>query len=653
MAGKSTKHSSRDWSKVKIALLLSACFLVLGGLWARTADIQILRGDELAAQAEKQYFSQEKIQGKRGEIFDRKGRVLAQSVRSKSVYANPVLMEDIRDASQKLSRALEMEAESIRSKLAREKSFVWIQRKISDRSAHAVEQKEIPGVFIIDEHTRVYPQKHMLGQVLGFTGVDNTGLEGLEKSLDQRLSGAEMLMVMQRDASGNRFTLVPQEPARDVDGEDIYLTIDSRVQFTAEEALKETVEEYQGDHGIAMVVHVPTGDIRAWAQYPFFNPNNFRQSSPALWRNRAATDLYEPGSTLKPFLVAAVLEQQVARSDSLYFCEEGSWALGNNRIKDVHDHGWLTVSRVLRYSSNIGASKLGLDLGAEKYHRYLRKLGLDTPTQLPLPAQNKGLLRPPRTWSQMDLATISFGQGMASSFLQLAEAYLTLANDGVYTELNLLREESSSKPSGARVFSREVSREVRRMLKDAVERDGTGTRANISGVQVAGKTGTAQKASSQGGYKDEYISSFVGFLPAMDPEYMVMVLVDEPKGQHYGGIVAAPAFKRIGNRLLPSQNTPGLQAMSLEQSEHKIQSVHQEDSTRFHISSGIKQDFDTREVPDLRGVPLRTAVKNLLKEGIAFDLEGKGVVVREQSPAPGSSWDEHTREITLKLSSGF
>ena len=652
MSSSKTKRKTRDFSRLKIVLVLGFCFIFWGGLWTRAMFVQIIRGEELSAQANRQYFSHEKITGKRGEIFDREGRVLAQSVRSKSIYANPFLMKDIQASSEELSGILGVEPDFVRSRLERKSSFVWVRRKISDRVAHEVARANMPGVFIIDEHSRVYPRKHMLGQVLGFVGMDNTGLEGLERAFDEHLAGAEMVMVMQRDASGHRFTLMPRKSDRQVDGQDVFLTIDSRIQFIAEQVLAETVEKFQGRHGIAMVFHVPTGDILAWANYPFFNPNSFQQADSSIWRNRAATDLIEPGSTLKPFVIAAALEENLARSDSLYYCEQGRWRVGNNEIRDVRGHEWLTVNRVLRYSSNICTAKMGMELGPAKVHEYLIRLGLSTPTNLPLPGQSRGLLRPYQTWSKIDLATISFGQGMATSFLQLARAYLTLGNDGLYTEPNLLLEQSGASPPGPRVFSSEVSRDVMIMMRDVVERDGTGTRARISGIEVGGKTGTAQKASPRGGYGDKYVASFVGFIPALDPEHMIMVLVDEPGKQQYGGIVAAPAFERIGTRLLASEQGVVLRGMS------RLETVQNPESIsftppRFSISSRQDQAVDTEAVPDLRGLPLRRAAEALLSAGITPSLQGTGVMVHDQSPEPGSPWEQGEKKVILKLSSGF
>lgn len=647
MTKRVSARKQKDMSKVKIILILSLFVLAWTGLWGRALYIQVIEGERLAGMADRQYYSREKITGKRGEIFDRNGVVLAQSVRSKSVYANPFLIEDREKTAQALSTALEKDYNRVSALLNEKRSFVWVSRKISDRLAHRVSEKDIPGVFIIDEHSRIYPQGHMLGQVLGFVGVDNEGLEGLEKSLDETLTGAEMIIVLQRDASGHKMTLMPQDPTAKVGGQDVTLTIDSEIQFAAEKFLAQAVKSYGGQHGISLVVHVPTGDILAWGAYPHFNPNNYRSSNSSIWRNRAAVDFIEPGSTLKPFLIAAAMEERIAKSDSLYFCENGTWRLGRNQIKDVREYGWLTLNRILRYSSNICTAKIGLDLGPAGYFRYLDALGFTTPTDLPLPGQARGILRPPHSWSKMDLATISFGQGVASTPLQLARAYLTLANEGRFTDLNIINDGRPNSGSGQQVFSPHVSRQVMSMLRDAVEMDGTGTRARISGLEVGGKTGTAQKASPKGGYGDKYVASFVGFIPADNPEYMIMVIVDEPEPQHYGGVVAAPVFAEIGRSILSSGSGLRLRALPVPDSETVVRNT-QVDNGRFSVGQRRQSVTLGDQMPDLRGFSLRRAVESLLSEGVVPVLEGRGVIVNNQSPAPGEDWREG--EVVLHLS---
>ncbi len=643
-----SKNTPRDWSRIKIILILCILIMAWTGLWSRAVFVQIIQSQELAGMADRQYFSKQKITGKRGEIFDRNGVVLAQSVGSRSVYANPFLVQESLAVSRDLAVALETDPERIQGLLNRQSSFVWIARKISDRTAHRVAEKNIPGIFLVDEHSRVYPRGHMLGQVLGFVGVDNQGLEGLEKSLNPTLSGAEMVIVMQRDASGHKMSLQPQDPTAKVNGQDVVLTIDSQIQFAAEKYLAEAVQKHGGSYGISLVVHVPDGDILAWASYPFFNPNNFQAYNSSIWRNRAAVDLMEPGSTLKPFLIAAALEEGIAREDSLYFCENGRWRLGRNEIKDLKEYGWLTMNRVLRYSSNICSAKIGLDLGPGPYFNYLEQLGFTTPLDLPLPGQARGILRPPHTWSRMEVATIAFGQGMASTTLQLARAYLVLGNEGRFTELNLILNNNRRPDHGKRIFSPEVSRQVLAMLRDTVEMDGTGTRARIAGVEAGGKTGTAQKASPTGGYLDKYVASFVGFIPALEPEYMILTIIDEPSPEHYGGVVAAPVFSEIGTSIVSSAR--GLRLRSLQASaEQELQNNSIPGNARFSIKQNRGRFSAGSEIPDLRGICLREAVEKLLSVGIVPVLEGRGVMVRDQIPSPGQNWRDNGGEVVLRL----
>ncbi|MFW5730199.1 MAG: penicillin-binding transpeptidase domain-containing protein [Desulfonatronovibrionaceae bacterium] len=633
---KTSKH--KDRTRIKIILVFSLFIAAWLGLWARAFFIQYVQGEELAQMASRQYYSQEKITGRRGEIFDRNGNVLAQSVRVKSVHANPFLIKEPVKTARILAETLDLDYGRVKRSLDKQSGFAWIKRKISDARARKVAEQNMPGIYIIDEYTRVYPQGHMLGQVLGFVGMDNQGLEGLERSLNDTLSGKDMMVVRQRDASGHTMTLLPMN-SQEADGQDVILTIDSDLQFAAEKALARSVDEYGGKYGVSLVVHVPTGDILAWATYPYFNPNNFRSSSAQVWRNRAAVDLVEPGSTLKPFLIASALEEGVVEPDSLYFCEEGRWRVGRYHIKDVKEYGWLTTNRVLRYSSNICSAKIGKDLGPGAYHRYLHDLGLKTSTSLPLPGQGRGIMRPAHVWSEMDLAAISFGQGVSSTPIQLARAYLTLGRMGRFSQLRLIRDAEKTS-QGKQVFSPEVSRTVLGMLRDAVQMDGTGTRARLTAVETGGKTGTAQKTSPNGGYGNEYVASFVGFIPAMDPKYLVMVLIDEPSPQHYGGVVAAPVFADIGSSIVSWDRELEFSLASTSEADQAT-GIEPAGDQRFSISRAPADNpAQSKNVPDFRGSSLRQAVERLLSKGIVPEIQGQGVRVSDQQPRPGQSWDE-------------
>ncbi|MDY7002087.1 MAG: penicillin-binding protein 2, partial [Thermodesulfobacteriota bacterium] len=544
-SGGRNQTGRRDWSRFRIAgvaVIFGLCWLAL---WARAFQVQILQGDALARMAGPQHIAAEFVSGERGRILDRQGRVLAKSVEVNSLYARPGEIKDVRVAAHDLGKILRKPAKEIAEKLGSKEPFVWIERQVADREAAYVRDLDRPGLYLVTEYRRLYPNGHLAGQLLGFVGVDGQGLEGLERSFEERLAGKSVRLAVSRDASGKRLYLDAKAREAAVVGGDVTLTLDADIQCVAERALERAVSGYQGVSGVCLAVDVKTGEILAWAQYPFFNPNIYEKYEPKTWRNRVALDALEPGSTLKPFLVAAAIQEGVVKEDTKYFCENGKWHIPGASFSDSHPHGRLPVHKIIRYSSNIGAAKIGLDLGAETYHSYLRKLGFGERPGLPLPGEAKGILHDPGSWKKVDLAAASFGQGVAVTAAQLAKAYLCLANQGSLRPLKLVREFSLTHARQEKVFDPRVAEQVLAMLYDAVEKDGTGTEARIQGVSVGGKTGTAQKASLSGGYGDKYLASFAAFIPALRPEYFILVMVDEPHPGHLGGVVAAPAVREV------------------------------------------------------------------------------------------------------------
>jgi cell division protein FtsI (penicillin-binding protein 3) len=625
---------------MRLYILAGFFALVWLGLWGRAYYIQVLSGNELAARANDQYWVKRSAYGERGEIYDREGRLLAKSVLVRSVFARPREVANADYAAEVLARVLERDRGSIREKLSQDRNFVWIARKVGDATAQKIQSSYVQGIYLTEEKRRFYPQGHLAGQLLGFVGVDNQGLEGLELYFDDRLSGEKQIYSVQRDASG-RLLFAPGQLRRDLAGGDVTLTIDSRIQYAAEEALAQAVSNNGGRHGMCLVLDADTGSVRAWANYPFFNPNNFRQAAPVDWRNRVALDEFEPGSTMKPFLIASALQEGICRPDSIFFCEQGEWSYHGHTFKDSHAYGWLGVRRIIRYSSNIGAGKIGLELGPEKYHGYLRRLGLGRETGLPLPGENTGTLRQGGSWTDIDMIAASFGQGFSLNTLQLARAYLCLASGGRGVPLRLVREPHRSHGEPERIYSRQTAKEVLAMLRDVVEEDGTGTKARITGLQVGGKTGTAQKASPKGGYGDSYVASFVGLFPALDPEYLAVMVVDEPERSHYGGVVAAPAVREIGISLVSTADD--LQALWMDESGSSGQAPVASrpeftGESRQVAESGL--DPGSGDVPDLRGQSLRSALEFLARKGIVPRVRGRGGLVAKQSPRPGSEWDE-------------
>ncbi|MDR2605566.1 MAG: penicillin-binding protein [Desulfovibrio sp.] len=609
--------SRTDWGRVRLWVVSVFFVAIWGALWARAYYLQIVMGPEYAAMARKQHTTKETVRGMRGRITDRNGNVLAMSLECDSVRVDPSRVRDKNDTALKLAAVLDMNADKILNALSGEKQFVWLKRKADFQTAEKVRALKLPGVYLEQETERIYPYRQSAGQLLGFVDTDDKGIEGLEKSLDGELAGRAVTRTVERDASGRRLTMPGSADLMDLRGRDIQLTLDTQIQFFAEEALAEQVEKFGAGWGGCIVADVPSGEILAWAQYPFFDPNNVGASPPAVRRNRPATDMLEQGSTIKSFLIAAALEEKVVTPSTTVNCEKGVWKLGRFMLHDTHPYANLSVERILHVSSNIGAAKIGLKLGKEKYYRYLKRLGFGERTGLPLAGESRGILRPAGRWAEIDLATASFGQSFSATLAQMAKAYLVLAGGGVKRDLKLLmddgpeplsdkavfgqsrerpsaevgsgpgserssvdiasgrgpeRPEGFAVPAGAAgaddlIFSPSTMKEVRNMLREVVEEEGgTGKQARIPGLVVGGKTGTSQKADATGKYGKGRVGSFVGMLPIENPRYLICVLLDEPTKAQYGGVVAAPVFRHVAvntmayHGILPSDEEPALQA---------------------------------------------------------------------------------------------
>jgi cell division protein FtsI (penicillin-binding protein 3) len=640
-----------DRSRLKLALVGGLFALAWLGLWARAYYVQIVMGPDLALMARRQHEVAERITGARGEIFDRAGRLLAKSVEFTSVYARPLQVKDAARAEAVLAETLGLPRREVRAKLRAKANFVWIARQVGDKPAAALRRAGLVGVHLTTEYGRQYPNRHLAGQLLGFVGLDDKGLEGLEASFDDLLAGHSSKLVVQRDAAGRKLHLDNKGQKVDIHGRDIRLTIDAHIQFAAEEALERAVTEHQGRWGGCLVVEVSSGEILAWAEYPFFNPNAFERYGPGQWRNRMAGDAFEFGSTVKPFVIAAALQEGLVDLDTEFFCEEGRWRYGGKTISDTHEYGDLPVHKVLRYSSNICSAKIAVELGKPAYHAYLQRLGFGEKTGLPLPGEARGILRPAGEWYDIDLATAAFGQGFSATAVQMARAYLCLANGGVLKPLKLALEPEPEPAPQRRVFSSEVTAKVLATMRDVVQEDGTGTRARIQGLEVGGKTGTAQKASPKGGYGDKYMASFVGMFPATQPKYLVLVVVDEPRPHHYGGVVAAPAFKETAMKTLAYKGRlPDVaEPLTAEQGGGDEPEISVASGPVTEPRPNATAPDDGGAVPDLVGLSLRTAVEILAERGIVPVLKGEGLVVARQQPAAGRPLQNAGEGCTLWL----
>ncbi len=639
---------TKDKGRTRLVAGLAVFLLVWLGLWLRAGWIQLVMGPQYAELARRQHLSAEFERGRRGEIYDRNGVVMAKSIPIESVYARPLEIPDAAQAASALSPILREPAGELAAKLRSKKNFVWLARQIDDRAAARIRQKALPGIHLVPEYARLYPNGHVAGQLLGFVGLDGEGLEGLERALDAELASRTAEIVLARDASGRKLYLDAHGREMNIDGQDARLTIDVQVQTEAETALARAVGQYGATWGGCLVVDVPSGDILAWASYPPFNPNAYRGKSPGRWRNRLALDIIEPGSTMKPFLIAAALQEGLVKPSDPIFCENGRWRLRGKVIRDTHAYGALSVIDVLSLSSNIGTAKIGLRMGAERFSAYMDALGFGRPTGLPLAAESRGLLRPHSQWNEIDTAAASYGQGVGVTVLQLAKAYLVLAADGEDRPLRLTAGPASEQVAPRRVFSAEVARAVRAMLVKAVEQ-GTGTSARIPGLAVGGKTGTAQKASPEGGYGSGYISSFAGLVPGDAPRYLVVAVIDEPtKEQYYGGLVAAPVVRDVAIKTLAYYGVLPDEALAAVDMDAPAAAAGPAADGLVRMAS---MPASAETVPDLRGLGLRKAVETLARNGHVPQVLGDGPVVVRQKPAAGKPWPAPGDEsFTLWLS---
>ncbi len=663
-----------DWGRVRIKMVVVVFCLLWVGLWGRAWYLQMMEGPRLAERARRQHMASELVTGRRGMIFDRNGQVLARSIEARSIYARPQEIEDFQTMANTLGPILGIEPQKLYNDLSQTKRrFVWIKRKVDDFTAEAVRKTNLAGIGLSKEYDRVYPFKHMAGQVLGFVGLDDKGLEGIERSMEARLGCIPTRQIVQRDAMGRRFYL-HEEGQSEPRGQDLTLTIDVQMQFIVEEAVSRAVREYDARWGGALVVDVPSGEIVAWAQYPFFNPNTYKDASPLVYRNRMAADALEPGSTFKPFVMAAAIQEKKINTNTAIDCESGKWVAKNFTIRDTSRQGVLPASKVLRYSSNIGMAKIGLMMGAPTFYKYMHSLGFGQRTNVPV-ADSKGILRIPRDWSEVDIMSTSFGQSISVTGLQMAQAYLTLLSNGVYKPLRLTREDNNVEEVPQRIFSQTTVRDVMHMMRDVVEEsDGTGKRARIEGIEVAGKTGTAQKADHRAGtYGSKRLASFVGFFPADKPRYLILVMVDEPTRNQYGGVVAAPVFKEIASRTLTytgivptpkvtaSAESPAAPAAGRRRGL-KLAGLDVPYINEVQKTTAQGQDAGMRlpghlakagsRVPDVMGKSVRNAVELFARAGVVPELKGSGSRVVKQTPAPGVAWpeDDNKTEYILWLS---
>ena len=635
---------------IGLGLALVAALLV-----ARAVDLTIVRGSDFARRANNQHTEAITVTPQRGEIVDRHGHLLALSLDVPSVYVRPrQLGEAGRARIPELARALGLPTAKVQQAVDRPEPFVWLKRQTLPRELEAVEALGLPGVGHVSEPRRVYPHAELGAHVLGFVGTDSNGLGGLERRYDPDIRGVPRTLEVGRDARGREFVIGAVGTAP-VAGSRVEVTLDEQIQAVVERELALGVANAKAAGGAAVVLDPNTGEILALANYPTFNPNDPRQwGDPKVkshLHNRALSDPYEPGSTFKAVLAAAALDQRVTNPDETFFCENGSYQIGKWRIHDSHPHGWLSFADVIKFSSNIGVSKVAERLGKERYFDYLRRFGFGQRTGVELPGETAGILRDVKTWARIDLAVQSFGQGVSVTPVQMVQAYAAIANGGTLMKPYLVRRIVS--PTGdvvhataptaiRRVIRPETAKLTTELLRRVVEeKGGTGSKARLDDWPVAGKTGTAQKVDPHGhGYSSKRIGSFVGFLPADDPKAVILVLIDEPTTATYGGVVAAPVFRAIAEQTMKILGVEPRHAPDAEPPLPVQMAAAKPPPARGHAMSPPPPAIDVvaetaNGTPSFLGLSLREALLRAQENGWALEVRGSGWVA-DQQPRPGT-----------------
>jgi cell division protein FtsI (penicillin-binding protein 3) len=655
--------------RVRVLAVILAIWSV--GIAARLFSLQVVESQnyiEKAAQHQQDKFP---ITPRRGDIFDRDGNVLASSVTVDSVFAKPSEMNDTAAVARALAPLTGIPLKDLLRKLDPEKRWVYVKRKITPRERLLIEKAKLPGIGFQTEFKRFYPNRETAAHLLGYVDVDEVGRSGLEGSYNSLVGGEPGEMMMLRDAHGKTYQREQQVPLA---GASLTTTIDKNVQYFVEKELR-TVAEQTHAAGVSIVVMDPnSGAILGNANWPTYNPNRYRDFPQPTWSlNPSVSSSYEPGSTFKMVTVAAALEEGLTTPDEKIFCENGAIVLHGRTIEDHDPYGLLTVSEIIQNSSNVGAIKLGLRVGEERLGSYIQRYGFGQKTAIDLPAESPGMVHDVKAWQKTSIASISMGHELTVTPLQVATMISTVANGGIRYKPYVVqkiddprRGITEIKPSGTRVMRQSTAQQLRAMLEDVVT-DGTAKTSQLEGYRAAGKTGTAQKVDTvNGGYfKTKYISSFAGFVPASNPKLAIVVVVDDPKGQHYGGMVAAPVFKRIAEQALRAMSVvPDVPdyapryTVTPERTKQKPTPPSGTKKPDFKVmdaslaSPGSGQpgfQFSGTVVPDYTGQSSRQAVDESGKLGLEPIVIGFGRVVG-QYPPPGTPVRPGTQiRFTLSL----
>jgi len=651
------------------SLLLGGFLAVwMVGLVARLYHLQVIQYVDLAARAERQQQRTVEIAPTRGTLYDRNLHPLAMSLAVDSVFATPNEIPNPEMVAKFLSPILGIENDELLGKFKAFRTFCWVKRKVTSEEASRVRSLNLKGIYFQKETKRFYPKRELAAQVMGYVGLDDNGLAGLEYRLNDAIKGTPGHVLVAADARRQSFQSTGREGQP---GKNVVLTLDENIQYVAEKALMEAAAKWRISTGTVVVQNPNTGEILAMASFPTFDPNEFGKSSAEARVNRGVGWVFEPGSTFKIVTVSAALEERLANPQEVINCQNGSIVLAGHTIHDHKPYGDLTVRRVMADSSDVGAIKLGLRLGEDRLYRYIRAFGFGAEANVDLPAEERGLLKPPSRWSGISIGEISMGQEIGVTALQMVSAYSAVANGGILFQPRIVRDvflgdrhDPLPPAAGRRVVSQQTAETMKDIFYEVVQ-SGTGLPARLAGYTAGGKTGTAQKIDASGTYsKSHYIASFVGFAPVRQPAVTILVVIDSPVGAIYGGEVAAPVFRSIAEQTLgylnvpqdvPSQwpqvakSTPagsprqkrGDQAGFLPSEPEPFGAatspVQQVSYTRPQVSEAgetvMLDDGPLVTVPNLAGLALRRAAEVCQQLGLELNMRGSGVAVEQMPPA--------------------
>jgi cell division protein FtsI (penicillin-binding protein 3) len=664
------------WTKVRIALAGLALVVLAGVVVRRAVQLQVHESARLREWAERNYLRDIEVAPRRGRILDRNGDELASTVDFDSIYCNPRQLAAVPGAAERLGAALGMDPHEVQRILGQPRYFAWLRRKATPEQRDAALALKLPGLGVRKEPGRVYPKGGLAATLLGYTSVDGRGLEGLELGFDQVLRGSGVQVPSIRDSYGRALLVEGLVDTSAVAGQDLVLSLDKYLTYVTESALAEAVEKHHARAGVAVVMDPRTGEVLALANVPTYDPNDPRDANAREARDRAVTDQFEPGSVMKTFTFAAVLDAGKLRPEEPFDCQMGAMAIGKYVIHDDHKFGQLTAADVFKHSSNIGTVKIARRIDKNALYQALVRFGFGRRPGIGLPGESGGTLHPARRWGEIEFATHAFGHGLTVTPLQLVTGFAAVASGGVYhppkLALRTIQPDGREEPALAsaearqpeRIISERAAQTLLKMMERVTDQDATGKLALIDGYPVAGKTGTALKVVNGRYDYQKYVASFVGIVPANDPRLVIAVVVDEPQPVHYGGQVSAPVFKTIAEAGLRYLGIPPSTPLAARREVARPPAGEAEAAVEEELREGAGGDLpptlivvegegagngeveaEVVSVPSFAGMSIAQAIRAARQAGVELVPEGSGVAVA-QVPAPGG----HPRGSVCRVS---